>query len=51
MNARRLSRRDLLKGASSGFGYLAFAGLSSMAVGVGSKLTDVKGAVHKGILS
>ena len=31
MNTRGLSRRDLLKGASSGFGYLAFAGLSSMA--------------------
>ena len=30
---RRLSRRDLLKGVSSGFGYLAFAGLSSMAAG------------------
>ena len=27
MNARGLSRRDLLKGVSSGFGYLAFAGL------------------------
>ena len=33
----RLSRRDLLKGVSSGFGYLAFAGLSSMAAGAGSK--------------
>ena len=31
-----LSRRDLLKGFSSGFGYLAFAGLSSMAAGAGS---------------
>ena len=37
MNARGLSRRDLLKGVSSGFGYLAFAGLSSMAAGAGSK--------------
>ena len=37
MNPRRLSRRDLLKGVSSGFGYLAFAGLSSMAAGAGSK--------------
>ena len=31
MNSRGLSRRDLLKGVSSGFGYLAFAGLSSLA--------------------
>ena len=31
MNPYALSRRDLLKGMSSGFGYLAFAGLSSMA--------------------
>jgi hypothetical protein len=37
MNARWLSRRDLLKTASSGFGYLAFASLSSMAAGAGSK--------------
>ncbi len=37
MNDRWLSRRDLLKGVSSGFGYLAFAGLSSMAAGTGSK--------------
>src|SRR3954452_5679287 len=37
MNPRGLSRRDLLKGVSSGFGYLAFAGLSSMAAGAGSK--------------
>ena len=31
MNPPDLSRRDLLKSVSSGFGYLAFAGLSSMA--------------------
>ena len=31
MNPLELSRRDLLKRVSSGFGYLAFAGLSSMA--------------------
>src|SRR5271170_2242275 len=37
MNARWLSRRDMLKGLSSGFGYLAFAGLTSMAAGAGSK--------------
>ena len=37
MNPRGLSRRDLLKGISSGFGYVAFAGLSSMAAGAGSK--------------
>ena len=37
MNPRGFSRRDLLKGVSSGFGYLAFAGLSSMAAGAGSK--------------
>src|SRR5580698_1858622 len=37
MNLRELSRRDLLKGVSSGFGYLAFAGLSTMAAGAGSK--------------
>ncbi len=30
-----LSRRDVLKSVSSGFGYLAFAGLSSMAAGAG----------------
>ena len=30
MNLRRPSRRDLLKSASCGFGYLAFAGLSSL---------------------
>src|SRR5690348_16468929 len=30
MNPRRLSRRTALKSASCGFGYLAFAGLSSM---------------------
>ncbi len=33
MNAYRLSRRDLLKGVTSGFGYLAFAGLSSLSAG------------------
>ena len=38
MNSPRLSRRDLLKGISSGFGYLAFASLSSMAAG--ASLTD-----------
>jgi Protein of unknown function (DUF1501) len=32
-----LSRRDLLKGMSSGFGYLAFAGLSSMAAAADAK--------------
>ena len=37
MNPPGLSRRDLLKGVSSGFGYLAFAGLSSMAAAAGSK--------------
>src|ERR1700761_9387780 len=37
MNPRGLSRRDLLRAGSSGFGYLAFAGLSSMAAGAGSK--------------
>ena len=37
MNARGLSRRDLLKGTSSGFGYLAFAGLTSMAAAADSK--------------
>ena len=31
MNLPPVSRRDLLKSVSSGFGYLAFAGLSSMA--------------------
>jgi len=31
MNPPKFSRRDLLKSVSSGFGYLAFAGLSSMA--------------------
>jgi hypothetical protein len=37
MDPRWLSRRDLLKGVSSGFGYLAFASLSSIAAGAGSK--------------
>jgi hypothetical protein len=37
MNPSGLSRRDLLKGVSSGFGYLAFAGLSSMAAAADSK--------------
>src|SRR6187401_3365430 len=37
MNPLGASRRDFLKGVSSGFGYLAFAGLSSMAAGAGSK--------------
>ena len=37
MNPHRLSRRDLLKGVSSGFGYLAFASLSSMAAGADSQ--------------
>jgi hypothetical protein len=37
MNPHRLSRRDLLKGVSSGFGYLAFASLSSMAARADSK--------------
>jgi hypothetical protein len=32
-----LSRRDLIKKVSSGFGYLAFAGLSSMAATAGTK--------------
>ena len=41
MNPRRLSRRDVLKGLSSGFGYLAFAGLSSMAAGAGSKVSPL----------
>src|SRR4051794_21657390 len=36
MPVTALSRRDVLKGLSSGFGYLAFAGLSSMAA-AGSK--------------
>jgi Protein of unknown function (DUF1501) len=36
MYGHRISRRDLLKGASSGFGYLAFAGLSSLAAAAGS---------------
>jgi Protein of unknown function (DUF1501) len=35
MNSRGPSRRDLLKGVASGFGYLAFASLSSMAADVG----------------
>src|SRR5580692_6917982 len=35
MNSRGLTRRGLLKSASSGFGYLAFASLSSMAAGAG----------------
>ena len=30
MNPSSLSRRDLLKSISSGFGYMAFAGLSSI---------------------
>jgi hypothetical protein len=33
MISHAISRRDLLKGAPSGFGYLAFAGLSSLAAG------------------
>jgi hypothetical protein len=37
MNPHGLSRRDLLKTVSSGFGYLAFAGLSSMAATAGTK--------------
>ncbi len=37
MNARWISRRDLLKGVSSGFGYLAFAGLSSIEARASSK--------------
>ncbi|HZW32864.1 MAG TPA: DUF1501 domain-containing protein [Isosphaeraceae bacterium] len=37
MNPRGLSRRDLLKSASSGFGYLAFASLSTMAAGAEPK--------------
>ena len=37
MNPSALSRRDLLKCVSSGFGYLAFAGLSSMAAGASVK--------------
>lgn len=37
MNPPGLTRRDFLKGVSSGFGYLAFAGLSSMAGAAGAK--------------
>jgi hypothetical protein len=37
MDSRGLSRRDLLTSVSSGFGYLAFAGLSSMAAASGTK--------------
>jgi hypothetical protein len=37
MNPHGLSRRELLKCVSSGFGYLAFAGLSSMAATAGTK--------------
>src|SRR5271156_4770679 len=37
MIANTFSRRDLLRTVSSGFGYLAFAGLSSMAAGTGAK--------------
>ena len=37
MKPRRISRRELLKAASGGFGYLAFASLSSLAAGPGSK--------------
>ncbi len=37
MNAPGLSRRELLKSVSSGFGYLAFAGLSSMEAGAASR--------------
>jgi hypothetical protein len=37
MNPPGISRRELLKGVSSGFGYLAFAGLSSMAAAAGPK--------------
>jgi hypothetical protein len=37
MNSHRLSRRDVLKGISSGFGYVAFAGLSTFAAGAGTK--------------
>jgi hypothetical protein len=37
MNPRGPSRRELLKSVSSGFGYLAFAGLSTMAVAADSK--------------
>ncbi|MFN0019885.1 MAG: DUF1501 domain-containing protein [Pirellulaceae bacterium] len=37
MNPQILTRRDLLKGVSSGFGFLAFSGLSAMAAGTGPK--------------
>ena len=37
MNPHSLSRRALLKTVSSGFGYLAFAGLSSMAAAADAK--------------
>jgi Protein of unknown function (DUF1501) len=37
MNLSPLSRRDLLRSVSSGFGYLAFAGLSSMEAQAGMK--------------
>jgi hypothetical protein len=41
MNPRRPSRRELLKTVSSGFGYMAFAGLSSMAAPADSKASPL----------
>ncbi len=40
MNTYAFSRRDLLRSVSSGFGYLAFAGLSSLAAATGPGLKD-----------
>jgi hypothetical protein len=37
MNSNAFSRRDLLRSVSSGFGYLAFAGLSSLAAAASVK--------------
>ncbi len=37
MNRHGLSRRELLRSMSSGFGYLAFAGLTSMESRAGTK--------------
>ena len=41
MNSHPLSRRQLLKAVSSGFGYLAFAGLSTMEAQAGAKTSTL----------
>ena len=42
MIADTFSRRDLLRSVSSGFGYLAFASLSSMAAGASRRIRRLR---------